>query len=157
MPPKPSAPHILIDIEVRYAETDQMGHVHHGVHVVWFELARTRLCGTSGFSYKEIEEMGYFLLVTGVETRYLRPILYGSNVEVECWLERMASRQLRFGYAVHQAGQKMASGATEHIWFDRAKQRPCRLPETLSSAFERLVNGCGPDSTPHCKPAVLTS
>lgn len=28
-------------IEVRYAETDQMGVVHHAVYPVWYEVART--------------------------------------------------------------------------------------------------------------------
>ena len=140
---QPSAPPrgISIDLEVRYAETDQMGHVHHGVHVVWFELARTRLCGQSDFAYHEIEEMGYFLLVTGVEARYLRPVLYGVEVQVECWVERMASRQLRFGYAIRQGGLEMATGATEHVWFDRAKQRPCRMPDAVRPSFERLAYG----------------
>lgn len=33
-----------VDVEVRYAETDQMGVVHHANYIVWFELARTNLC-----------------------------------------------------------------------------------------------------------------
>jgi hypothetical protein len=53
------------DIEVRYAETDQMGVVHHANYVIWFELARTRLCSESGFHYADIEKLGYLLMVTG--------------------------------------------------------------------------------------------
>lgn len=132
---------ISVDVEVRYAETDQMGHVHHGVHVVWFELARTRLCQESGFAYRDIEGMGYFLLVTGVEVRYLHPVLYGQPIQVECWLEHLASRKLRFAYAIHQDGRSMASGATEHIWFDRQKGRPCRTPVILEEPFRRLADG----------------
>ena len=32
------------DVEVRYAETDNMGVVHHSNYLVWFEYARTKLC-----------------------------------------------------------------------------------------------------------------
>ena len=66
-----------IDVEVRYAETDQMGVVHHANYVIWFELARTSLCALSGFHYAEIEALGYLLMVTGVEVRYHRPARYG--------------------------------------------------------------------------------
>ncbi len=66
-----------IDVEVRYAETDQMGVVHHANYVIWFELARTSLCSLSGFHYAEIEALGYLLMVTGVEVRYHRPARYG--------------------------------------------------------------------------------
>ena len=54
-----------IDVEVRYIETDQMGHVHHANYVAWFELARTRLCATSGIPYADVESMGYLMVVTG--------------------------------------------------------------------------------------------
>ena len=29
---------------VRYAETDQMGVVHHGNYFTWFEIGRVELC-----------------------------------------------------------------------------------------------------------------
>ena len=31
-------------VTARYAETDQMGVIHHSVYAVWYELARTDLC-----------------------------------------------------------------------------------------------------------------
>ena len=83
---------IETEIEVRYAETDQMGVVHHANYVVWFELARTRLCAPSGFHYADIEKMGYLLMVTGVEVSYRRPARYGDTVEVVCWIDRLGSR-----------------------------------------------------------------
>src|SRR5689334_16218839 len=82
---KPSHPlRATTDVEVRYAETDQMGVVHHANYVVWFELARTRLCSESGFHYADIEKLGYLLMVTGVEARYYRPARYGDVVRVVC-------------------------------------------------------------------------
>jgi len=32
-----------VRLKARYAETDQMGVVHHSVYPVWFEVARTAL------------------------------------------------------------------------------------------------------------------
>jgi acyl-CoA thioester hydrolase len=131
--------HSEIDVEVRYAETDQMGVVHHANYVVWFELARTRLCSLSGVHYAEIERFGYLLMVTGVEARYHRPAHYGETVQVDCWCERMGSRGLRFAYEVRHGGARLATGATEHVWIERATGRPCRTPEPVREPFQRLA------------------
>ena len=53
-----------VDIDVRYAETDQMGVVHHANYLVWFEHARTQLCLESGLHYADIERAGFFMMVT---------------------------------------------------------------------------------------------
>jgi len=44
------------EIRVRYAETNQMGIVHHSNYLVWFEAGRSELCRQKGFSYQEMEE-----------------------------------------------------------------------------------------------------
>jgi len=133
------------DIEVRYAETDQMGVVHHANYIVWFELARTRLCALSGYHYADIEKTGYLLMVTGVEVRYRRPARYGDTVRVVCWGERLASRGVRFAYEVFKPGDGgapddlLATGATDHIWVEAATGKPARTPEPLRLPFRKLA------------------
>lgn len=128
-----------IEVEVRYAETDQMGVVHHANYLVWFEQARTNLCAHSGYHYAEIERLGYHLMVTGAELRYLRGARYGERVTVAAWLDRLRSRGLRFGYEVHRDGELLARGATEHIWVEAASGQPRRMPEVLWRPFEELA------------------
>jgi acyl-CoA thioester hydrolase len=127
------------DIEVRYAETDQMGVVHHANYIVWFELARTRLCALSGFHYADIEKMGYLLMVTGVEARYRRPARYGDIVSVVCWGDRLGSRGVRFAYEVRHGDDLLATGASDHIWVESATGRPCRTPEPLRAPFRQMA------------------
>ena len=98
------------DIEVRYAETDQMGVVHHANYVVWFELARTRLCALSGYHYADIEKTGYLLMVTGVEVRYRRPARYGDTVRVVCWGERLAMGDPDFGWTAEMQVKALRHG-----------------------------------------------
>jgi len=126
------------EIEVRYAETDQMGVVHHSVYLVWFEVARTRLCLETGFHYAEVEALGYYLVVTRTETRYRAGVSYGESVRVACWLDKLLSRGLRFGYEVCRGDEVVATGTTEHIWIEKATGRPCRIPEVVKDPFHRL-------------------
>jgi acyl-CoA thioester hydrolase len=133
-----------IEVEVRYAETDQMGVVHHANYVIWFELARTRLCALTGYHYADIEKMGYLLMVTGVEASYRRPARYGDVVKVACWTDRLGSRGLRFAYEVSRpevsrGTEVLVTGATDHVWVESATGRPCRTPEPLRAPFQRLA------------------
>ena len=52
---------------------------------------------------------------------------------------RLGSRGLRFAYEVRKGEEKLVTGATEHIWIDKATSRPCRTPEMLREPFERLA------------------
>jgi acyl-CoA thioester hydrolase len=134
-----SATRCTTNIEVRYAETDQMGVVHHANYIVWFELARTNLCALSGYRYADIEKMGYLLMVTGVETRYRHPARYGDTVRVVCWGDHLGSRGMRFAYEVLRDDDLLATGATEHVWIESSTGRPCRTPELLREPFRKLA------------------
>ena len=65
-----------IQIRVRYAETDQMGLLHHANYLVYFEQGRTELLRSRGLSYRDLEDRGYLLVLTKVEVRYHRPARY---------------------------------------------------------------------------------
>ncbi|MDH3744513.1 MAG: acyl-CoA thioesterase [Acidobacteriota bacterium] len=128
-----------IDVEVRYAETDQMGVVHHAVYPVWFELARTRQCAETGYAYLDIEKMGYSLMVTSLALDYRRSATYGDTVTVTCLLSRFASRVLGFAYEVQRDGDLLVAGSTGHVWIDNHTGKPCRIPEVLRQPFAALA------------------
>jgi acyl-CoA thioester hydrolase len=131
-PPK----HAEVEIEVRYAETDQMGVVHHANWIVWLELARTRLCLDAGFHYADIEKKGLLLLVTGVQVSYRGAARYGEKVIVACWVKEVGSRAVTFAYHVRRGDSLLATAETQHIWVDAASRRPTRFPEELKGPFE---------------------
>lgn len=129
----------VVDVEVRYAETDQMGVVHHSNFLVWFELARTRLCRETGYTYAQIENMGYWLVVTGAQLEYRQGAHYGDTVQVACGVDRLSSRAIHFEYEVRRDGEILVRGRTEHLWVKAADRKPCRIPEPLREPFARLI------------------
>jgi acyl-CoA thioester hydrolase len=127
------------EVEVRYAETDQMGVVHHSHYLVWFELARTRLCAESGYHYAEIEKMGYLLSVIDCQLSFRRSAVYGDRVQVVAWADEMTSRTLRFFYEVKRGDESLATGMTRHVWLRKSTGRPCRIPAVLKDPFAKLA------------------
>jgi acyl-CoA thioester hydrolase len=106
---------------VRYAETDQMGLVHHAAYVVWFEEGRSSWMRATGRAYADFEASGHFLAASEVYARYLAPALYDRQVTVRTWIEEIRSRTLRFSYEVvdTESGQMLVTGYSRHICIDR--------------------------------------
>ncbi len=120
---------------VRYAETDQMGVVHHAAYVVWLEEARTRLLADAGLPYHELEQKGLYFPVVELFLRYRRPLRYGETAQVEVRVAEVKSRRVAFAYRVLRPdGEPAALGRTVHVPED-GRGRAVRLP---SSVFEKL-------------------
>ena len=129
---------VPLDITVRFAETDQMGVVHHSEYVVWFEAGRVALMAAAGMPYTEIAGAGYNVAVTDLQCRYRSAIRFGDAVQVITRLGSLRSRQIGFTYEIRnrQTGLLYADGHTRHICVD-GDGRMTRVPERLA---QRLLN-----------------
>ncbi len=132
------APHVT-PLRVRYAETDAMGVAHHAVYPVWFEVGRSDLMRSLDQSYAEIEDQGFYLMLTGLEVQYRRAARYDEALTLHTWAEEVRSRTLRFRYELRgPAGELLATGATTHIITDHA-YKPQRLPDHLRQLLEQVA------------------
>lgn len=70
------------EIEVRYAETDQMGIVYHANYLVWMEVGRTALIKDLGFLYSDMEKKAFcpqsLISIFPIKSRFIteKPRLY---------------------------------------------------------------------------------
>jgi acyl-CoA thioester hydrolase len=110
-----------IQIRVRYAETDRMGLLHHANYLVYFEQARTELLRDQRASYRDIEDDGYFLVVSKIEVKYKAPAHYDDVLTVRTTVTRTSPVRLEHKYEVfNQDGKAVAEGATTLACVDRA-------------------------------------
>ena len=109
------------EIIVRYAETDQMGIVHHSVYPVWFEAGRTDYMEKAGYPYARIEEDGLMLPLSKLDCRYLAGAKYGDTVIIESSIKKISPFRLELSYkAVRKSDSTLlAEGSTLHAWTDR--------------------------------------
>jgi acyl-CoA thioester hydrolase len=117
-------------IRVRYAETDRMGLLHHANYLVYFEQARTELLRSLGFTYRDLEDQGYLLVLTKIEVRYKRPAYYDDLLTIRTMVERTTAVRIDHRYEVFRDGTLLAEGATTLACVDR-KGQPQALPEAL--------------------------
>jgi len=149
-------PFFPVHLRARYAETDQMGIVHHGVYPVWFEVARTELSRAVGLPYRVWEEQGILLVVSELTCRYRAPARYDDNITVLVRVSEVASRGAAFAYRVHRDdGSLLVEGSTRHLAVSRATGRPVVLPEAFRAVLRRDPQRCGnPASSPGPRPRM---
>src|SRR5208283_2654005 len=73
----------VLQLRVRYSETDQMGTFYNSRALEWFECGRTELMRRRlGMSYSALEEKGVFLPVVEAHVEYLGGARYDDLLEV---------------------------------------------------------------------------
>lgn len=127
-------------IKVRYAETDQMGIVHHSNYVIWFEVGRTEYMNALGLSYGEMERMGYMLPVVESHCEYKSAAKYEDELIISAILKEIRGARVIFNYAVNleKDGRLLAQGETVHAVTD-STLRPINLEKKDRKLYELLI------------------
>ena len=120
-----------IKIKVRYCETDQMGLVHHGSYINYFEEARISWISNLGFSYSEMEKSGIILPVSKLNVSYLRPAYFDDNLVVNVELAEMPTSRLIFNYTIKNNDEVVVSGNTVLAFLNKETKRPVRCPDYM--------------------------
>jgi acyl-CoA thioester hydrolase len=119
-----------ITIRVRYAETDRMGLLHHANYLVYFEAGRTELLRKRGFSYRDIEDAGHFLVIIEVACKFKRPAHYDDLLTLRTVVERVTHAKIVHHYEVRHDDLLLAEGHSTLACVDR-EGRPQALPAVL--------------------------
>jgi acyl-CoA thioester hydrolase len=119
-----------ITVRVRYAETDRMGLLHHANYLVYFEQGRTELLRSCGLAYKDLEDQGYFLVLTKVEVRYRSPARYDDLLTLQTTVVRTTTVRIDHRYALLRDSTLLAEGTSTLACVDRdGRVQP--LPDML--------------------------
>ncbi len=119
-----------LEVRVRYAETDKMGVAYYANYFVWFEVGRSEFCRRRGFSYAELEALGYILVVTDAHCHYRNPARYDEAITIRTQLKGINKRMITFAYQLLRSGSEevLAEGETRHLSIGR-DGRTKSLPE----------------------------
>lgn len=132
-------------IEVRFADTDALGHVNNALYLTYFEAARA----------------GYYAEVTGAPfgtgaraaertfvvaeacLTYRAPAFFGENLLVGCrfgWTSRSSfalEYRVRAQESVVAPARVIAEGSSVQVMFDFERNRVMRVPPDLVEMFEK--------------------
>lgn len=124
---------------VRYAETDQMGIVHHSNYPIWFEAGRTDFIKKMGLPYSKVEEMGFMLPLIGLKCNYKSASKYEDNIVVRTQLKEITPVRVVFYYEVYRKEETdpLATGETTHVWTDKTL-KPVNIKKHSDEIYQLL-------------------
>lgn len=135
------------EITVRYAETDQMGIVHHSNYPVWFEVGRTDFIKKLGYRYSELEKEGILLPLTDLRCSYKGPARYEDEIIIRTCIKKMTCVRLVFGYEVFNKKDMslIALGETFHAWTDK-NLKPVNIAKRMPELYEVMKKAVSTDN-----------
>ena len=126
-------------IRVRYAETDQMGVVYHSNYFLYFETARAESIRQLGFTYADMEKMGFIMPVIEVQCRYIRPALYDDLLTVKVILKELpVHHKIEFHHEVfNEKNELLCVGKIILYFMEKEGMKRTTMPDALKKKLER--------------------
>ncbi len=132
----------VLELRVRYSETDQMGTFYNARALDWFECGRSELMRRRmGMSYAALEEKGVFLPVVEAHLEFQGRARYDDLLKVASVVEPFGRARLRFEVQITQSesGRPVVRGYTVHGFTD-AQGKPIRPPGWFLELMAKAEN-----------------
>ncbi len=126
----------LVELRVRYAETDQMRFAHHANYIAWFEMARIELLRQVGLSYAKMENDGYMLPVLEVHVNYFKPAFFDDKLCITARFVEFERARFKIEYNVYRDGMLISTGYSVHAFMNR-EGRAIRPPAFFMEKVKR--------------------
>jgi len=113
-----------LEVQVRFGDTDALGHVNNTAFASYAELGRLDLMRNVGW-----EQGGPILARIAID--FHRQLLLGSRVVVTSEVPRIGRSSIELHQEILADGVKVATVDSIVVWFDYDKQRPVRVPDPV--------------------------
>jgi acyl-CoA thioester hydrolase len=132
----------VIQLRVRYSETDQMGTFYNSRALEWFECGRTELMRRKpGLAYAELEAKGIFLPLVEAHLEFQGGARYDDLLAITSTAEVSGRAKLRFEVQICQStdGKPVVRGYTVHAFAD-ANGKPIRPPAWILELLQTATD-----------------
>ncbi|MGP8202139.1 MAG: acyl-CoA thioesterase [Limisphaerales bacterium] len=142
-PPKtaPAKAADVLNLRVRYSETDQMGTFYNSRALEWFECGRTEWMRRHlGLSYAELEARGVFLPLVEAHLEFRGGARYDDLLAIATSVALAGRARLRFDVQIDQQtnGNPVVRGYTIHAFTD-ATRKPIRPPDWFAEMLAKAA------------------
>jgi YbgC/YbaW family acyl-CoA thioester hydrolase len=96
-------------VKVRFYELDPYGHLNHSVYVQLFETGRIELLDSVGLGLQDLEDQGYRVIVSRIETRFLKPAVGGDLLVIETEVIENRRASSRWGQRIMRGDEALAT------------------------------------------------
>lgn len=126
-------------IQVRFGDTDALGHINNAVYATYAELGRIDFFRSVAGMYDAPGETGGFILAH-IAIDFRSQVRLGQKVEVLSGIKRVGNTSLTVAQQIVADGVVAAEVTAVAVSFDYAAQKPVPVPDRLRElALEHMV------------------
>jgi acyl-CoA thioester hydrolase len=142
-------------IEVRYVDTDALGHINNAVYLSYFEMARAGYyAAVTGRAFGTGEgDARHTFVIAEARIAYRAPAYFGEPLVCESRVSWLSRSSFGLDYRVVSEGgpiapaRLVADGTSVQVMFDLEAGRVERIPPELRTAIERFEGRSIPTRT----------
>ena len=122
-----------IEIQVRFGDTDALGHVNNASFASYTELARLDLLTCLGESVRS-------LILASLYIDFRRQIKFGERVHVETRIERLGTSSITLAQTIYADDEPATDVRSVAVYFDYTNGKSRALTEEMRDALAPFVN-----------------
>lgn len=128
-------------LEIRFRDTDRLGHVNNAVYLTYFEQGRVHFFDELLGLEVKWNEQG--LILANAQVNFLRPVHLEDNIAVDIDVKRLGTKSFELGYRIIRLtdSAEMATGSTVLVCFDYLENSSIAIPPSWREALERFAAG----------------
>jgi acyl-CoA thioester hydrolase len=133
------------EVQMRFADTDALGHINNGSFVIYAETGRLEFLKVLGSAVRS-------LILAHLSVDFRKQVRFGEPIVVETSVERVGTTSVTMRQAVLANGAVAAEVRSVVVYFDYDAQRPQPWSPELRAALAQYMPG-----TPAEAPAASVS
>ncbi len=115
------------DIQVRFNDTDALGHLNNTSYALYAEQGRVAFMDT--FRAEGVLPEGVFVILAHLELDFLQQVRYGDRVHVLTRVAKLGRTSLTLEQEVYGNDQLASRVKSVVVVFDYSAQRPTPIPD----------------------------
>ena len=123
-------------LRVRYNECDPQGIVFNGNYLHYFDIGVTELYREAIGGWSEIQAQGVDAVVAEANVRYLKPLRFDEQFEIEVSVEHMGDSSMVLALAIDRAGERCTEGSLRYVFIEGGGGAKATIPQRVRSALE---------------------
>jgi len=129
-----------LDIQLRYADSDQMGVIYHANYFSFYEQGRTKYLKDLGFDYHDVEKNGIIFPIREVSGNFIKPITYGEKIYLLTRVHKLTKVKTEYFHEIfNDIGELKATGYTTVVCVDKESFQVLKMDERMPDIYNAYV------------------
>lgn len=120
------------DVQVRFADTDALGHINNAAFATYAEIARLDFLHAIGGTVRS-------LILASLYVDFRRQMKVDEPIHVESWIEKLGNSSMTMIQAIFAAGERAADIRSVVVHFDYTTNRSSPIPADLRRRLEEFM------------------